>query len=174
MNDKKAIREIYKEIRERETLEERKRQEEMILSRLEKHPRFLRAERIFLYHAHGSEFPTEGIAALARSFGKDLAFPKVEGRKMVFYQGGHLAKGFKGIFEPVDGEIAIPRKEDLMLLPGLAFTKEGERLGYGGGYYDRYLADCKERPFLMGLAFSCQIADALPSEPHDIQVDELL
>ena len=61
-----------------------------------------------------------------------------------------------------------------MLLPGLAFTKEGERLGYGGGYYDRYLADCKERPFLMGLAFSCQIADALPSEPHDIQLDELL
>lgn len=172
MNDKKAIRKIYKELRAK--VKNQRQQEEACLLRLKNHPRFLAAEQIFLYSAYGSEFPTEGIAALARSYGKEVAYPKVQGREMVFYQGGHLEKGFMGIEEPVGGKRSIPQKGDLMLLPGLAFTKEGKRLGYGGGYYDRYLADCKERPFLMGLAFTCQIADSLPWEPHDIYVDEIL
>lgn len=93
---------------------------------------------------------------------------------MTFYQEGVLKEGFKGIPEPMGGKAAVPCKEDLMLLPGLAFTKEGRRLGYGGGYYDRYLSACKVCPYLIGLSFSCQVAEELPREPFDYQVDELL
>lgn len=173
MDDKKIIRKIYKEIRENISFENREKEEARILALLEKHPHFRNAKRLFLYASCGSEFPTEKIAALAEAFGKDLAYPKVEGKEMVFYQDGRLMEGFRGILEPEGGEIVCPKEGDLMLLPGLAFTKEGGRLGYGGGYYDRYLAKCPYRPYLIGLCFSSQMAENLPQEPYDIKVDEV-
>lgn len=64
-------------------------------------------------------------------------------------------------------------KVDLIFVPGLAFTRDGRRLGRGGGYYDRLLADCPRRTVRVGVCFECQIVEDLPSELHDQHVQGL-
>ena len=93
---------------------------------------------------------------------------------MRFFTGGALKEGFKGIMEPEGGKEVRPERGDLMLLPGLAFSWEGDRIGYGGGYYDRYLAICREQPYKIGLCYPCQIHPKIPHEEFDIRMDELL
>ena len=82
----------------------------------------------------------------------------------------HLRRGPMGIMEPVDAEI-VPAKEVYgWIVPGLAFTRDGRRLGYGGGWYDRLLADAPKDAVKLGVAHSFQIVEDLPTEPHDIQL----
>jgi len=82
----------------------------------------------------------------------------------------HLRRGPMGIMEPVDAEI-VPAKEVYgWIVPGLAFTRDGRRLGYGGGWYDRLLADAPKDAVKLGVAHSFQVVDDLPAEPHDIQL----
>lgn len=171
---KNTIRKEMAARRSRLTLREREQWVENALNLLEKHPRFLCAKTIFLYCANGAEFPTEQIAVLARAKGKRVVYPKVEGRRIRFYDGGKMISGFKGIMEPEGGRVVNPQKGDLMLLPGLAFSWAGDRLGYGGGYYDRYLAICREQPYKIGLCYPCQLVPELPAEEHDIKMDEIL
>ena len=79
----------------------------------------------------------------------------------------HLRQGPMGILEPVEAEIVSPKEVGIWLVPGLAFTRSGKRLGYGGGWYDRLLADIKF-PLSIGIAHAFQVVDDLPSEPHDV------
>ena len=82
----------------------------------------------------------------------------------------HLRRGPMGIMEPVDAEI-VPAKEVYgWIVPGLAFARDGRRLGYGGGWYDRLLADAPKDAVKLGVAHSFQIVEDLPTEPHDIQL----
>ena len=67
-----------------------------------------------------------------------------------------------------------PARLDLVLVPGLAFTKEGARLGRGGGYYDRLLTGCTARTHRIGVCFSTQLVASLPTEPHDQRVDRVI
>ena len=80
----------------------------------------------------------------------------------------HLRKGPMGILEPVEGELVPPKTVGTWLVPGLAFTRGGKRLGYGGGWYDRLLAEASEDAPKYGIAHAFQVVDDLPSEPHDI------
>jgi 5-formyltetrahydrofolate cyclo-ligase len=66
---------------------------------------------------------------------------------------------------------ADPRSIDVVIVPGLAFTASGERLGQGGGWYDRFLAETREDCTVIGVAFAEQIVDEIPCEPHDRRVD---
>ena len=82
----------------------------------------------------------------------------------------HLRRGPMGIMEPVDAEI-VPAKEVYgWIVPGLAFTRDGRRLGYGGGWYDRLLSDAPKDAVKLGVAHSFQIVEDLPTEPHDIRL----
>ena len=82
--------------------------------------------------------------------------------------GAHLRKGPMGILEPAEAEIVSPKGAEVWLVPGLAFTRNGKRLGYGGGWYDRLLADAPKDFLKLGIAHAFQVVDDLPSEPHDI------
>ena len=82
----------------------------------------------------------------------------------------HLRKGPMGILEPAEAEIVSPKSVEVWLVPGLAFTRNGKRLGYGGGWYDRLLADAPKKALKIGAAYSFQVVDDLPSEPHDVQL----
>ncbi len=82
-----------------------------------------------------------------------------------------LVKGAFDILEPNSGVIA--KHLDLILVPGLAFTKDGGRLGQGGGYYDRYL-DKYPYTYTLGMGFHCQLADYLSIDSHDILLDSVL
>ena len=143
--------------------------------RLAELPAFQAARTVFCYASYGSELPTDAILALCRREGKRIALPRVLDRTtMRFYSAEGVAPGYRGIPEPSLGEEILPQKGDLMLLPGLAFSRKGERLGYGGGYYDRYLASAEEQPILCGVGFCCQLVDSLPTEAHDVRLDLVL
>ena len=86
----------------------------------------------------------------------------------------HLRKGPMGILEPAEAEIVSPEDVEVWLVPGLVFTRNGKRLGYGGGWYDRLLADAPKDAWKIGIAHAFQVVDDLPSEPHDILLSKVV
>ena len=86
----------------------------------------------------------------------------------------HLRRGPMGILEPVEAEIVSPREVEVWLVPGLAFTRSGKRIGYGGGWYDRLLADAPKGSVKIGIAHAFQVVGDLPSEPHDVLLSKVV
>ena len=86
----------------------------------------------------------------------------------------NLRRGPMGIREPTDADVVEPKSVYAWIIPGLAFTRGGKRLGYGGGWYDRFLASAPKGAVKVGVAYSFQIVDDLPSEPHDIQLTDVV
>lgn len=100
------------------------------------------------------------------------------GNLMSFHPISHpereLQPGYIGLSEPLPGSPAIPPADlDVIIVPGLAFTRDGCRLGKGGGFYDRYLARDGVKALLLGVAFSCQILEKIPCAPLDKRVNEV-
>lgn len=93
-------------------------------------------------------------------------------RAFDFSEIGNLERGFFGTFGP--GEDAAILYPSIILLPLLACDKNGHRLGYGGGFYDRYIASLTQKPFLIGVAFEMQLLDKIMVEPHDKILDAVL
>lgn len=107
--------------------------------------------------------------------GKKVALPKVDGDEMDFYPVESLTDvkpGYFGILEPVTTK-KVEVNQGFMTVPGVAFTKEGYRMGYGKGFYDRYL-ERFPKIYTCGLAYECQLVEHLPIEPHDKKLDELI
>ena len=86
----------------------------------------------------------------------------------------NLRRGPMGIREPVDADIVEPKKVYAWIIPGLAFTRGGKRLGYGGGWYDRFLASAPKGAVKIGVAYSFLVVDDLPCEPHDIPLTDVV
>ena len=85
-----------------------------------------------------------------------------------------LRRGPMNILEPAEPDIVKPAEVEVWIVPGLAFTKDGKRLGYGGGWYDRLLASASKWAHKFGVAHEFQIVDDLPNEPHDIKMDDIV
>lgn len=118
---------------------------------------------------YNHEVVTEYLIKEAWKAGKEVAVPKVVGKDMVFYKLTDFARlepGYFGIPEPVSGEI-VNWSKALMIMPGVAFDRANHRVGYGGGFYDRYL---EKHPQLerVAIAFSFQMLPEVPTEPTDI------
>jgi 5,10-methenyltetrahydrofolate synthetase len=128
-------------------------------------PAWVQAKVIYGFHPLPSEPDWIGNAGIR---GKQAAFPRPDTEGMAFFVGGKIVTGPHGAGQPEGGQAAPP--PDLILVPGLAFTSSGHRLGRGGGFYDRWLAAHPETKTL-GICFSCQMVDSLPIESHDIRVD---
>ena len=143
--------------------------------------RLKEAEVIFLYAAYKSEVPTKELIRELLASGKRVALPKVNGKRMDFYEitaWEELLPGYQGILEPKAHEatLMLPRESDVMLLPGAAFDNRGGRIGYGGGYYDRYLKELeaagRKQPYLIGICYYRQLwKDGLPTEEWDKRMD---
>jgi 5-formyltetrahydrofolate cyclo-ligase len=135
----------------------------------------LGARTVAAYAALGAELdPAHAVAALGAR-GARIVYPRVRpgGRVLAFAEAapGALVKGPLGALEPPAGAAEVdPAEVDALLLPGVAFSLDGHRLGRGGGYYDATLA-ALARALRVGLAFDLQLVPALPVEPHDAQVD---
>ena len=86
----------------------------------------------------------------------------------------NLRRGPMGIREPLDADIVEPKKISAWIIPGLAFSRDGRRLGYGGGWYDRLLVSAPKDAVKIGVAYSFQIVDDLPVEPHDILLSDIV
>ena len=134
------------------------------------------AKTIYGYLPYNQEVRTVPMLEQALADGKRVAVPKVYGDEMKFIYLTDLtqvAEGYAGIPEPVaDGPVGDDPTA-LVLMPGLAFDKEGHRIGYGGGFYDKFLAQEPNHPTI-ALCYDFQMVSKLPTEEFDIPVDSVL
>jgi 5-formyltetrahydrofolate cyclo-ligase len=134
------------------------------------------AKTIYGYLPYNQEVRTVPMLQRALAEGKRVAVPKCYGDEMRFIYMDDLSKvesGYCGIPEPIeDGPIADDPTA-LVLMPGLAFTKAGDRMGYGGGFYDKFLASEPDHPTL-ALCYEFQMVEDIPTEEYDIPVDCVL
>lgn len=157
---------------------ERERGKLLLTERILGHQWYYLSDSILCFVSYGSEICTTEILETALRDGKNVYVPKVEGRKMQFYRIHSLAElkeGYKGIPEPEgDTERYVFDPENaansLLLMPGSGFDPLGNRMGYGAGFYDRYLAD-KEALRLRSIAvgFLCQQVEHVPVEETDVK-----
>ncbi len=146
---------------------------------------FKRATRLMAYVSFRSEVDTTRFLQDVINSGKKLVLPAVDSRHKVLRlyeikETSELEYGYMGILEPgVREDRAVALSDvDLVIIPGAGFDLKGNRLGYGGGYYDKLLSlsPGPQSPphLLVALAFEEQIVDEIPSEPHDIKMDIII
>ncbi len=139
---------------------------------------FIKAKCVLMYVSFRTEVDTfeqlEGILNL----GKQLVVPLVDSKQktLTLYEikkTSELEPGYMDILEPKVSEVRKVKLNDIdiIVIPGTGFDTKGNRLGYGGGYYDRLLADADNHIPTIALAFEEQIVDEIPAEPHDIKMD---
>ena len=155
--------------------EQKQAMDQALTDQFLKHPFYQEAKVIATYLSFPHEFQTQGLIEQALKDGKRVLIPKTypKGRMdFVVYDPQQLVKTSFGLLEPQgDLEVVDASQIDLIHVPGLAFTTEGYRIGYGGGYYDRYLEYFSGHT--LSTVYPCQIRDFSP-ENHDIPVQEVL
>lgn len=178
MESKKEIRKRILAYRNALTKKERTKAEILLTERILGHQWYYGALEVLSYAAYGSEISTVSIMEDAFRCGKKVYIPKVEGSSMEFYRifpGEKLTAGYKGISEPsdIDGRERFQytketAKTALMLMPGVAFDAMRSRIGYGMGFYDRYLSD-KQELHTIAVGFACQMVANIDPEETDIK-----
>ena len=175
MEEKRAIRKQVFALRKARSDEEIEKLSRELTERLTKIPEFQDAGQILVYADYNHEVMTRFLIEEAWRAGKETAVPKVDGKDMIFYRltdFGQLEPGYFGIPEPAEGE-AVQWEKALMIMPGVAFDRGGHRVGYGGGFYDRFL---EKHPGIkkIAVAFDFQIFPEVPWETTDISPEILV
>jgi 5-formyltetrahydrofolate cyclo-ligase len=175
--DKKEIRKKMLGLRNTLSEVERAKKSAKIQKSLEDHEDFINADHILFYYTHGSEVDTIPlINKIIRE--KKVYLPKVRGENefiaVPFNGAATLEKGAYNIPEPrVTERNTYERKLDLIIVPGVAFDKKGNRIGMGKGFYDRYLKGFPHVPKI-SLAFEGQVLESIQKEPYDVPVDTII
>ena len=155
--------------------EQKHAMDRVLTERFLQHPFYQEAKTIATYLSFTHEFQTQELIERALKDGKKVLIPKTypKGRmEFVVYDPQQLVKTSFGLLEPQgDLEVVEPSQIDLIHVPGLAFTTEGYRIGYGGGYYDRYLEHFAGQS--LSTIYPCQVQE-FNFENHDIPVQEVL
>lgn len=176
METKKQIRRKMLEKRAAHPLEFRREADTAICNLLCDSSSFCRSEEIYCYVSKQEEVSTKIIIEEAFARGKSVAVPKVLGpHRMEFYyikSLDELKQGYKGILEP-SADREAKGERGLAIVPGVAYDCLGNRIGYGGGFYDSYL---QAHPFLdtIGLFYSVQGVEKLPCDEGDIQLQMII
>ena len=167
----------------RDTLpaEERQRKSRAITERILALPEFAKARSVFAYVSFRSEVETLPLIAHCLNRGKAVSAPLtlVQEHRLLPYAitdpNRDLAPGYCGILEPLKTlPLVDPGTIEVVVTPGSVFDARGGRLGYGGGYYDRFLQAAAPQALRIGLAFDLQVVAAVPLESHDQQLDYLI
>lgn len=176
--EKKKIRKEILSKRSSIPIEHRRIADMVIADRIIGHQWFYRAEVLLGFVNYDSEISTMDILSEALNKGKKLFLPKIEEDNMYFYRVEslkELTQGYKGILEPKGNteRFDYSNYKDyrlLILVPGVAFDVYGNRMGYGKGFYDRFLSD-KEvlQTYSIGIGYLCQQVEQLPVDEFDIK-----
>jgi len=135
-------------------------------------PEYAAARSVMAFVGSKGEPDTDPLFARVAAEGKRLLLPRIEGGRIVVCDGsGPMEASRFGIPEPQGPEVP-PGDVDFVIVPGLAFTLAGDRLGYGAGFYDHFLVTVAAPN--AGVCFAEQLVDALPSEPHDVRVQRVV
>ena len=171
--DKKELRAIIKLLKKQHTKEQLLEQSEVILSKLEQHPDFKKAHIVMIYSALPDEVQTQAFLEKWRHK-KKIILPTVVGDDIIpveLAENTGFAVGDFNILEPQNEPYT--GDYDLIVVPGVAFDRNGNRIGRGRGYYDRFL--CKHLNVKrIGICFDFQLVDEVPTEPNDIKMDEVI
>ncbi len=169
--DKREVRKKYTKVRA--NIENRDEKNKKIRENLKNLEIYKEAKSVFVFISYKSEVDTKKIIEDIIKDGKKLLVPLVKGKDMIAVEVRgieDLEPNKMGILEPKSGEEVL--NVDLTITPGLAFDSEGYRLGYGGGYYDKFFA--KVDTIRMGIGYSDQIVEEVPHEDYDKKLSYLL
>ncbi len=175
METKKDIRRHVLKMRSEMTEVEWDDKSHKICEKVVNHPFFLDADTIYCYIDYRHEVGTKNIIKEAWKQNKKVAVPKVEGDEMNFYYINHvsdLKEGYRGIWEPYECVIATAERP-LVIMPGVAFDTDCNRIGYGKGFYDKFLMK-HPKAHRMALAFELQIITKIPADAYDIRPNILI
>ena len=171
--EKKELRAHIKALKKQHSKEQLMEQSEKIMAKLELHPDFIKADRVMLYSALPDEVQTQAFLEKWH-LKKQIILPTVVGDDIIPVEFGKDTA-----FAVGDFNILEPQNEpytggfDLIIVPGVAFDPKGNRLGRGRGYYDRFL--CQHLNVKrIGICFDFQMVEAIPTEPFDIRMDEVI
>ena len=175
--DKRALRRAMGEKKRALTAAEIESRSARLAERLFETAQWHKARSVYAYVAFNQEVRTRPIIERAWADGKRVAVPKIVAGEMRFIWledfDGLAPGGAFGILEPIENEPVADDDGALVLVPGLAFDARGHRLGYGGGYYDRWLAANPGHP-TVALCYAFQRVDRIEDEGHDIAVDSVI
>lgn len=173
MISKKELRAEIKILKKQHTQEQLAAQSAAIMTKIEQHPDFLNAHTVMLYSSLPDEVQTQTFIEKWRR-GKRIILPTVVGDDIIpveLSENTGFAVGDFNILEPQNEP--YQGDYDLIVVPGVAFDKNGNRLGRGRGYYDRFL--CQHQAVTkIGICFDFQLVDEIPTEPTDIKMDEII
>jgi len=171
-NSKKdALRKILLEKRDATSSDLMKIVSKQIHKNLKKIGDFRNAKKIGSYYPIGSEVLTQDIMQEAISQGKEIFLPKVVGNDLIFKKIKDLSSLEKGSFEIMEPKDDCPLAEELevILVPSVGISRNGVRLGYGYGYYDRFLV--KKNTMTISLTYAKQIVKTIPQSDNDVKID---
>lgn len=171
---KAALRRRMRQVRATVPPRERARLASLVEEALFALPEVAAARTLLLFYSFGSEVATRGVAVRAMEQGKRVLLPYLEGGVMEAAEvrsGDELVPTGYGPREPARRVAVEPAEIDVAAVPGLAFDRRGHRLGYGGGHFDRYLDRLEPHTLRVGIGFSAQIVDEVPTGRRDRQVD---
>jgi len=177
---KKEIREFVKKKRDEIREEDRKAWDERIFSHLISSSFYKNAKVIFVFVSFGSEVDTHRIIHRALADNKVVGVPRIpskeRGIEVYRIEGFHdLEERYYKILEPKEHCSPIaPEEIDLILMPGLAFDLQGGRVGYGAGFYDRFLHRLQRPVDKIALAYQFQVFDKVPFDAFDVRIDGII
>lgn len=175
METKKDIRKRVLETRNNISQKEWEQKSYSIYEKVVTHPFFLESDVIYCYVACRNEADTKKIIQKAWELNKRVAVPKVEGEEMNFYYISdffELKEGYRQIPEPIT-TLPAQETEGLVIMPGVAFDRNRNRIGYGKGFYDKYLAKHSFHKTI-AIGFACQLVDEIETNTFDFQPDILI
>lgn len=180
MIDKKEIRKSAIEKRDKLSKAEKLSFDEKIYTKVKNLRAYKEAKVIFTFISFGSEVDTLRLIADALKEGKIVAVPWINKEKKlmeakIIRDLEDMHPGIYGILEPSpEAESLVTEAIDLIITPGVAFDNKGGRIGYGGGYYDKFLAEVNSSVPKIALSYELQRVEELPLEPFDIKVTALI
>lgn len=176
-DEKNVIRNQMKQLRADMTRTERFEKSMQIFEQLITVPEFKRADRIYTYVSMDNEIDTIMLIDYSLSLEKRVFVPRVSGKNMEFYEISdisELSPGYMGIYEPdINGKEPDYSRTGFMCMPGLAFDKSYNRIGYGGGFYDRYLS-VENKLYKAALAYEAQLLESIPAQDGDVRPDMIV
>ncbi|MBU1077748.1 MAG: 5-formyltetrahydrofolate cyclo-ligase [Spirochaetes bacterium] len=171
-DERQKIKEILRHLDPAEKI----KKDEIIFEKIIGSPQFKETRSLFTYVSRRDEVNTTHIIEHTLNRDKAVFIPRVDtDQKKIFvhqiFSLQELQKGAFSIMEPV-GEESDKKEFDLILVPGLAFDSNGNRLGRGGGYFDRFLKEI--RGFTIGICYQEQLVKKIPLDEHDIRMDHII
>ncbi|ADO84352.1 5-formyltetrahydrofolate cyclo-ligase [Ilyobacter polytropus] len=177
---KTEMRKILLDKRDQLSSAQKENLDKQILSNFTKSIFYKNAETIFIFVSFGSEVNTHIIIEQAINDGKNVCVPKINSKDKVMEvfkieSMDELKEGYYGILEPSEEKSKAAAEElDLVVVPGVGFDINGYRVGYGGGFYDKFFDGIDKEVSKVALGYNVQMVDEVPTEKHDKRISGLI